>query len=282
MDGQPHQNPSAISNAVSFYGFCQECLQFCCNQLYATPYLLIAQLVLSLGFAEFCGWMTRAQSPKLQIALGLGSAFTVFYLAALSLAIKHMEEVKDWCKDLVTAYWLFYKALRILVIIALIRLFVLVAALLENEQDLDGYSVGFFLLAYLHIVSLCKLFNIEDFICLSDSILGIAIFIAARLDHFHGTEELCHPSLSNTTATFATHAPTSPLSINAGYVGRAIASYVSAFLLAFFRFSKLPVEAPAPAPIAPVQNVAEDVEDPRGPVENVVEVSAEDPAVIIS
>lgn len=237
---------------VGVYGCLQEMLKAVGVFLYGNPYLLSTQIVLGLIAAEVCAYKTQNPSQGFKFIVGFCTSLSFVYLGILYVAFKRRQQIKTWFSNLNKRYWLVIKLLLVVVIVGLIRLFVFVAACLEKENDLDGYSTAFFLLAYLHIVSICKLYRIEDFLCLSDSLLAIAIFVASRLDHtvikarsdYTVIEQIYDLGLLVSTAP----AP-SPTHVRSVW-RRTVASYLSAVLLACFRFSNIPFDAPA-HPVAP-------------------------------
>ncbi|CAN7010584.1 unnamed protein product, partial [Brassica rapa subsp. trilocularis] len=72
--------------------------------------------------------------------------------------------------------------LRALLVMGMLRVFVHVSDILGERKNLDAFGLAFYYLSALHVITVAKLFTIEDILCLSDSLIAVGVLVSSRIE----------------------------------------------------------------------------------------------------
>lgn len=164
----------------------------CCKSIwscfYTRPYFLIGQTVAALVFAAICAYKARGVSRKdtdYHVELAIIAGVPIVWFIVLAFLFFFKAQLKTSYKNARTrlvSYLCYFKMLRALLVVGLLRVFVFLTDVLGEKKNLDFWAVGFYYVSALHVISAVKLFTIDDILCLSDSLIAVGIFVSSRVE----------------------------------------------------------------------------------------------------
>ncbi|KAL0787668.1 hypothetical protein Bca101_003914 [Brassica carinata] len=170
------------------YTCCRNLWAFLYGEQFGRPYFLMAQATVTLVLAVLCAYEARGVSTKdekyaqeFSIAL-IGPGF-YFAVSVMLFDVKQqMTTMYENARTKLANYLCIFKGLRAILVMGMLRLFVRITDILAEKKHPDIYALGFYYLSALHVITVVKLFTVEDILCLSGSLLAVGILVSSRIE----------------------------------------------------------------------------------------------------
>lgn len=170
------------------YTCCRDLWNCLYGEQFGRPYFLMAQAVVTFILVLFCAYEARGVSSaddsyQWEIA---GPVFgSCVYVVASVILFGHKQQLKTTYENARTKlanYLCCFKGLRALLVVGMLRVFVHVSDILGERKNLDAFGLAFYYLSALHVITVAKLFTIEDILCLSDSLIAVGVLVSSRIE----------------------------------------------------------------------------------------------------